>query len=42
MDLGYIWGILGNKRSKTTGITTHVSKKLLGKMKSPLEIFNLK
>ncbi len=42
MDLRYIQGSLGHKRTKTTGISTYVKKKLLGKMKTLLDILNLK
>lgn len=39
VDLRYIQDILGHSSSKTTEIYTHVSKKSLAKIKSPLDVF---
>jgi len=36
-DLRYIQTLLGRKSSKTTEIYTHVSKKSIGKIVSPLD-----
>jgi len=40
--LRYIQEILGHTSSKTTEIYAHVSRKSLGKIKSPLDTLNLK
>ncbi|MCD6138284.1 MAG: tyrosine-type recombinase/integrase [Deltaproteobacteria bacterium] len=37
VDLRYIQEILGHKSSKTTEISTHVSKKKLSTIKNPLD-----
>jgi integrase/recombinase XerD len=39
IDLRYIQTLLGHHSSKTTGIYTHVSKKSLENIKSPLDGF---
>ena len=41
VNLRYIQEILGHKSSKTTEIYTHVSKKNIGKIKSPLDSLNI-